>query len=319
MLINTRLLIPLFILSLILSPRAVAETKAVASTGMIGDLVRGVGGESLQVEDLMTSGVDPHLYKPTRSDILRLSRADIAFYNGLFLEGKMLAAFQRLAKAGKKTIAVAELLDKSYLLSPPEFQGHPDPHVWMDPRAWAKVADEIARELIEFNPSDAPAYRTGLKNYKTKLEALDAYAETVLKSVPEKRRILVTAHDAFGYFGRRFDFEVVGIQGISTQSEAGIRDIERIVSLLVERKIEAIFVESTVSDRNVQALIEGASKQGHRVRIGGELFSDAMGKPGTYEGTYLGMIDHNVTTIARALGGKAPAKGFQGLLSGARH
>lgn len=291
-----------------------AETRVVASTGMIGDLVRAIGGEELIVEDLMQSGVDPHLYKPTRTDIARLSRADITFYNGLYLEGRLLSAFQRLSQAGKKTVAVAERLDEKFLLSPPEFEGHPDPHVWMDPQAWLKVAEGIAEELIAFRPDSADAFRKGLGELRSELAALDAYAKKVLGSVPKERRVLITAHDAFGYFGRRFDFEVVGIQGISTLSEAGIQDIERIVSLIVDRKIEAVFIESTVSDRNAQALIEGASKRGQTVKIGGELFSDAMGTPGTYEGTYLGMIDHNVTTIARALGGEAPIAGYKGLL-----
>jgi manganese/zinc/iron transport system substrate-binding protein len=242
--------------------------------------------------------------------------ADIVFYNGLLLEGKMSDALVRVATSGKKVHAVTELLDEEYLLEPEAFAGHPDPHVWMDPRAWARAAEVVGSKLAEFDPSGAESYRANAATYLASLKELDAYCEKALASVPEQGRVLVTAHDAFNYFGKRYGYEVVGIQGISTESEAGVRDVERLVDLLVSRKIKAVFVETSVSERNINALIAGAAARGHTVTIGGRLFSDAMGPPGTYEGTYIGMIDHNVTTIARALGGEAPERGHRGKLQG---
>jgi manganese/zinc/iron transport system substrate-binding protein len=286
----------------------------VATVGMVEDAVRRVAGDRAEVIGLMGPGVDPHLYKPTRSDMQRLMSADVIFYNGLLLEGKMTDALIRAATSGKKVYPVTELLDEQDLLEPEAFAGHFDPHVWMDPSAWAKTVDVIRDRLIEFDPPGAETYRANAAEYAAAIAELDAYAAGVLASVPEGQRVLVTAHDAFNYFGRRYGFDVVGIQGISTESEAGVRDIERLVSLLVERRIGAVFVESTVSERNIRALISGAGARGHEVAVGGSLFSDAMGDAGTYEGTYIGMIDHNVTAIARALGGEAPEKGLHGRL-----
>lgn len=290
------------------------QYTVVTTVGMIEDVTRHIAGDRAEVIGLMGSGVDPHLYKPTRSDIRRLMGADVIFYNGLLLEGKMADALIRAATSGKKVHAVTELLDEQYLLEPAEFEGLYDPHVWMDPVAWSRTIDVIRDKLIEFDASGKDVYTVNAANYREQLAELDAYAERVLASVPEKQRVLVTAHDAFNYFGRRFGYEVVGIQGLSTESEAGVRDIENLVDLLVERSIGAVFVESTVSDRNIKALIAGAKARGHPVVIGGELFSDAMGNADTYEGTYIGMIDHNVTTIARALGGTAPERGMNGKL-----
>ncbi len=200
-------------------------------------------------------------------------------------------------------------------MQPDGNEGHFDPHVWMDPRVWTKTVDVVRDKLAQRAPDGAAMFQANAANLQRDIEALDAYAERVLQSVPAERRVLVTAHDAFNYFGRRYGFEVLGIQGVSTESEAGLKQIENLVNLLVTRKIPAVFVESTIPERSVRALIAGAKAKGHVVTIGGELFSDAMGKPGTYEGTYVGMIDHNVTTIARALGADAPPKGFRGLLA----
>ncbi len=286
----------------------------VTTVGMVRDIVQEVAGDRAKVTGLLGSGVDPHLYKPTRSDVERLQRADMIFYNGLLLEGKMTDSLIRAATSGKKVYAVTELLGEDDLLEPEALEGHADPHVWMDPKAWAQAVRVVRDKLIEFDPTAESQYRTNTEQYLQDLEGLQAYAVRVLKTVPPTARVLVTAHDAFNYFGRRFGYEVVGIQGISTESEAGVKDIERLVELLVERKIRAVFVESTVSQKNIQALIEGARARGHQVVVGGELFSDAMGEDGTYEGTYLGMIDHNVTTIARALGGEVPQRGFAGKL-----
>lgn len=291
--------------------------KIVTTIGMITDATKNVAGQRAQVQGLMGSGVDPHLYKPTRSDIAKLMQADVVFYNGLLLEGKLTDALIRVASAGKKVYPVTALLSEEYLLEPAEFQGHFDPHVWMDPSAWSKAIEVIRDKLIEHDPEGAEIYNQNARNYLEQLNDLDAYASRSLKSIPLNSRVLVTAHDAFNYFGRRYDFEVLGIQGVSTESEAGVKDIERIVDILVARKVRSVFVESTVSERNIKALIEGAHARGHQVQIGGELFSDAMGAQGSYEGTYLGMIDHNVTTISAGLGGEVKPAGWQGLLASA--
>jgi manganese/zinc/iron transport system substrate-binding protein len=296
-------------------PAAAQSLTALATTGMVGDAVKAVVGNAGKVEVLLGSGVDPHTYKPTRADVARLSSADIVFYNGLLLEGKMTDALVRVATAGRPVIAVTEALDEKYLLEPEGFAGQHDPHVWMDVEGWKKAVEAVRDRLVKFRPALAATFRDNAKRYLAELDKLDQYARATLATVPEQSRVLVTAHDAFNYFGRAYGFEVLGIQGISTESEAGLKRIQDLVDIIVKRKVAAVFVESTVSDRNVRALVEGANAKGHRVSIGGELFSDAMGAPGTYEGTYIGMIDHNVTTIARALGGKPPAKGMQGRLA----
>jgi manganese/zinc/iron transport system substrate-binding protein len=287
----------------------------VTTTGMVRDVVARVAGARARVDGLISSGIDPHLYKPTRTDVKSIIDADIVFYSGLHLEGKMTDAFERAGASGKPVHAITEGLKPSQLLDPDGFSGQHDPHVWMDPAMWALTIDVVRDVLSAQDPDNADAYAANAREYLDELLALDSYAERVLTSVPEGSRVLVTAHDAFNYFGARYGYEVVGIQGISTESEAGVRDIERLVDLIVDRKIGAVFVESTVSDRNVEALIAGARARGHTVVIGGELFSDAMGDEGTYEGTYIGMIDHNATTIARALGGDAPERGMSGKLS----
>jgi manganese/zinc/iron transport system substrate-binding protein len=287
----------------------------VATVGMVADIVRGVAGDRAEVTALMGPGIDPHLYKPTRTDIQRILDADIVFYNGLLLEGRMTDSLVRAAAAGKPVIAVTEAMDENSVLEPAEFEGHADPHVWMDPRAWAGAVDVVRDRMTEEFPGDREVFATNAAAMRARILELDAYAERVLATVPEGQRVVVTAHDAFNYFGRRYGFEVVGIQGISTESEAGVRDIERLVDLLVSRQIPGVFVESTVSERNIDALRAGARARGHEVAIGGTLYSDAMGPDGTYEGTYIGMIDHNVTTIARALGGEAPERGMHGTLT----
>lgn len=286
-----------------------------ATTGMVADLARAVAGGRAEVTALMGEGVDPHLYKPTRSDIARLTRADLVLVNGLRLEGKLDEAFQRVAASGKPVVRVAERVPADQRIAPPQFEGNDDPHVWMAPALWLHALQSVRDALIAADPAGAVAYAGNADAYRAELAALDAYARRVLGSIPAGRRMLVTAHDAFNYLGRAYGIEVRGIQGVSTESEAGLREIEGLVTLLVERRIPAVFPETSVSDRNVQALIEGAAARGHTVALGGALFSDAMGAPGTYEGTYVGMIDHNVTLIARALGGDAPAGGFRGKLT----
>jgi manganese/zinc/iron transport system substrate-binding protein len=292
-----------------------AALRVVATTGMIADTVRAVAGDRAEVTALMGEGVDPHLYRATRSDIARMLDADVIFYNGLLLEGKMTDALVRVARSGKPVFAVTELIDESYLMAPPAFEGAFDPHVWMDPNAWVKAVEVVRGNLVQLDPAGTAAYEANAAAYTERLMELDAYAREVLASVPPERRVLVTAHDAFGYFGRRYGFGVQGIQGLSTESEAGLKRIEELVAFLVDRQIPAVFVESTIPEQSVRALIAGAEARGHEVVIGGTLFSDAMGRPGTYEGTYVGMIDHNLTTIARALGGSTPPRGLNGQLA----
>ncbi|MCG3130247.1 MAG: Periplasmic zinc-binding protein TroA [Phycisphaerae bacterium] len=293
----------------------VERHKITATVGMVADIVREVAGDRAEVANIIGEGVDPHLYKPTRSDVAALMSADAIFYNGLMLEGKMADTLVKVATSGKKVYAVTELLDEKELLEPESLAGHFDPHVWMDASAWSKAVEAVARALSEFDPGSAATYRANAERYRKELEALHAYARKVIASIPREQRVLITAHDAFNYFGRAYDIEVLGIQGLSTESEAGLADINRLVDLIVARKIGAVFVETSVADKNVRALVEGAKARGHEVRIGGSLFSDAMGKPGTYEGTYIGMIDHNATIIARALGGEAPQRGMNGKLA----
>lgn len=287
--------------------------NVVATTGMIADAVAVVGGERVAVTALMGPGVDPHAFRQTRTDVAAMLEADLVLWHGLYLEAQ-LEEFLLNLEARMPVFAVAEALPDDVLIAHDEYEGRADPHVWMVPELWQLVVDRVEELLIETDPDGAGTYQANAEAYSVELMDLGAYVDEVLGSIPEEQRALVTAHDAFNYLGSDYGFEVMGIQGISTESEAGLRRIEDLVDVLVERRIEAVFVETSVSDRNIQALIEGAGAGGHEVEIGGELFSDAMGEPGTYIGTYLGMIDHNATTIARALGGDAPADGRLGLL-----
>lgn len=295
------------------SPQAKKTYQVVATTGMVADIVRQVAGDKAKVEGLIGEGVDPHLYKPTRADVARLTEGDIIFYSGLLLEGKMTDVLENLAK-DKPVHAVTSSIDKAFLLEPPEFEGHPDPHLWMDVQGWMKAVNVVTQALAEYDPPNAEYYKSNASAYLAQLELLDKYAKECFATIPQESRVMVTAHDAFNYLGRAYDIEVIGIQGISTESEAGLGDLNKLVDTLVNRKISAVFVETSVADKNVRALIEGAKARGFEVKVGGELFSDAMGPSGSYEGTYIGMIDSNVTTIVRALGGDAPEKGLNGKL-----
>jgi manganese/zinc/iron transport system substrate-binding protein len=287
--------------------------QVVATTSMIADAARQVAGARAEVTALMGPGVDPHSYRQTRSDIARIMRADLVLWHGLYLEAQMEEFFNGLASR-KPVVAVGEAVPVALRRQHDTYPGRFDPHVWMAPDLWARVVGAVRDALIEQDPGGAAEYRANAERHLAEIVILSNYARTALASVPERQRIIVTAHDAFNYFGAAYGFEVVGIQGISTEAEAGLRHIESLVDLIVARKVGAVFVESSVSDRNVRALSEGAAAAGQHVVIGGELFSDAMGAPASYEGTYIGMIDHNVTTIVRALGGTVPVRGMQGLL-----
>lgn len=288
--------------------------RVVATTSMIGDAAQQVAGDRAEVVALMGPGVDPHAYRQTRSDIARIVQSDLVLWHGLYLEAQMEEFFIDLG-ARMPVVAVGEGVAADQLLSHDTYTGRYDPHVWMSPELWPQVVLAVRDALIEVDPDGEAIYRENADRHIQEIADLATYAREVVDSVPADRRVLVTAHDAFNYFGSAYGFEVVGIQGISTEAEAGLRRIEDLVDLLVDRQISAVFIESSVSDRNIRALIEGAAARGHEVGIGGQLFSDAMGQPGSYEGTYLGMIDHNVTSITRALGGDAPEHGMHNRLA----
>lgn len=272
--------------------------KVVCTTGMVADLARNIGGDKVQVTQLMGEGVDPHLYKASPGDVNQLSGADVIFYSGLHLEGKMADIFVRMARR-KPTFAVSEYIAEDRVLEGTESAF--DPHVWFDVSLWKDGAGVVRDALKAFDPKNAADYQTRADSYQAELAKTHDYAIAQIATIPKERRVMVTAHDAFRYFGRAYDLQVKGIQGISTESEAGVKEINTLVAFLVEKQIKAVFVESSVSDKNVKALLEGSAAKGHKVVIGGELFSDAMGKDGTPEGTYVGMVRHNVNTIVKAL------------------
>lgn len=286
----------------------------VTTVGMVTDIVRQVVGDNADVIGLIGEGTDPHTHALTRNDVKQLNSADIVFYVGLQLEGKMDGQLKRLAERGRSMFAVTDGIDKGELRQDSQFGSHPDPHVWMDVSIWNRCVQFVAATMAAQDPQNADQYHANAQTLHTQLESLHDYVTDVIASVPQSQRVLVTAHDAFGYFSRAYNIEVRSIQGISTDSQAGINDINRLVDFVVQRKIAAIFVESSVPRRHVEAVIDGAKDKNWQVRIGGELYSDAMGQPDQYQGTYIGMIDHNATTIARALGGKAPQTGHVGRL-----
>lgn len=295
---------------------AIAQQRlhVVATTGMIADTAKVIGGDLVDVRALMGPGVDPHAYRQTRTDIVAMANADLVLWNGLYLEAQMEEFLLDLGR-DRSVVPVAEGVPQDLLLGSADYADRYDPHVWMSPDLWAFVAANVRDALIAAQPEDEAAFNANAEAYLAALQGLSHYATEALSSVPAEDRILLTSHDAFNYFGEAYGFEVVGIQGISTESEAGLQRIAELVDMLISRDIRAVFVETSVSDRNIRALIEGAQAAGHDVIIGGELFSDAMGEPDTYEGTYVGMIDSNVTTIAGALGGQVPDAGMQGLLN----
>ncbi len=269
----------------------------VATTGMVADLVERVGGAHVKVQQLMPAGVDPHTYQGVSADRYACERADIVFYSGLHLEGKLADMFAKFA-AKKPVYAVAEKLPEALLLSS---DGAHDPHAWFDVSLWRQTIPAVRDALIERDPAHADDYRKNAAAYEAELDKLHEECKAALAGVPVSQRVMVTAHDAFEYFGRAYGVEVHGIQGISTESEASVKEINRLVDLLVTRKVKAVFIETSVSERNIESLLESCNSKGHPVKIGGELFSDAMGEKGTPEGTYVGMIRHNVKTVVEAL------------------
>ncbi|MFJ8070297.1 metal ABC transporter solute-binding protein, Zn/Mn family [Peribacillus sp. NPDC096447] len=274
------------------------KLNVVTTTGMIGDLVENIGGKHVEVTSLMGPGVDPHLYKATQGDVKTLDSADMIFYNGLHLEGKMTDIFEMMSK-DKPTIAVTEDFKENQLRKVSATEH--DPHVWFDVKLWIVAAEAVKKELIANDQEHEAEYRENYEEYILQLEELDKYVQEEINKVPEDQRVLVTAHDAFGYYGQSYGLDVRGLQGINTLSEYGSKDVTDMRNYLVENRIKAIFIESSVPRKAIEAVIQGAGKQGHKVEIGGELFSDAMGEKGTEEGTYIGMVRHNTDTIVRAL------------------
>lgn len=280
-----------------------SRLRVVCTTAQVADLVSHVGGSHVVVETLMGDGVDPHLYKATPGDLRRLNQAEIIFYNGLHLEGRLADVLERLAEK-KPVFAVThqiEVDDPSRLRATPEFPGNYDPHVWFDVALWSQCAPYVSTCLAEVDPTHATDYDQHAAEYQRELSTLDEACRTAIATIPAEQRVLVTAHDAFGYFGDAYDIEVHGLQGISTVDEADLQSINALVDLLVTRGVKAIFVESSVPPKNIESLRQGCAARGHEVVVGGELYSDAMGPDGTPEGTYVGMVDYNVRTIVEAL------------------
>lgn len=278
-----------------------ARIRAAATTGLVADLVRQVGGDRVEVEALMGPGVDPHLYKPTAGDATRLSRADVIFYSGLMLEGRMGDLFARLGRTGRRVYPITESIPEDRLLEPPEFEGHYDPHVWFDVSLWAQTVPTIVKGLSEVDPEGRGMYEKNGAALADRLADLDNWCRKTAAGLPEEKRVLVTSHDAYNYFGRAYGFKVVGLQGVSTVSEAALADMAALVDFIKQQKVKAIFVETSVNPAGLRRVAQDAG-----VRIGGELFSDALGEPGEKRegfdvGTYDGMVRYNLTTIVDAL------------------
>jgi manganese/zinc/iron transport system substrate-binding protein len=285
--------------------QAQQKIKIVATIGMITDIVSIVGGERVEVKGLMGPGVDPHLFQASAEDVRTLAGADIIFYGGLHLEGKMGEIFESLSRR-RKVIAVSEAIPTDQRLSDPNYPEFSDPHVWFDVTFWSLAVDEVAKGLAAFDAANATAYAERATAYQKRLTALDEWVKAAILTIPEAQRVMITSHDAFRYYGRRYGLEVLALQGISTEAEASAEDVRRLAETVVKRKLPALFIETSVPQRTIEAVKAAVEAAGWNVKIGGALFSDAMGDAGTLEGTYIGMILHNTTTIVVALEGEAP-------------
>ena len=277
------------------------KIKVVTTIGQIAEPISIIGGDRVHVESLMGAGVDPHLYNATQGDIQKLANGDIIFYSGHHLEGKMGEIFEQINKT-KPVLGITEGIPEEELLK--DDTGAIDPHIWFDIDLWKQGIQAATEELKKVSPEDAAYFETNKMAYFGLLDEMKKETQSKLLQIPIEQRVLVTAHDAFGYFGRMYDMKVVGLQGLSTEAEIGISDIQSTIDLLMEYQIPAVFVESSINKSSITAVIEGASSAGLKVELGGELFSDAMGAEGTEEGTYIGMYRHNVNVIYQALTGK---------------
>jgi manganese/zinc/iron transport system substrate-binding protein len=277
--------------------------QVLATTGMVADVVKNVGGERVVVTSLMGAGVDPHLYKATESDLRKFEQADVIFYNGLHLEAGLSDLLERMGSQ-RDVVAVTDAIERSQLFDDAQYEDAYDPHVWFDVTLWMKTVETVRETLSRIDPTSAEIYQKNAENYLSELQELHQYVVARASELPAEKRILITAHDAFGYFGNAYGFEVYGLQGISTESEASVSDVQELAEFIFTNQIPAVFIESSVPQRNVEALQAAVQAKGFDVKIGGELFSDAMGEPGTVEGTYIGMVRHNIDTIVSALKGE---------------
>ena len=276
------------------------KIRATTTTTMITDLVRQIGGDRVEVTGLMGPGVDPHLYKASQGDVSALREADVVFYNGLFLEGQMEDILEKTGEQ-KPTVQVTKDIPEEELLDSPQYEGQFDPHVWFDATLWRTTVDPVVEQLSELDPEGASEFEQRGEEYKRQIDELDSFVGEEISSIPEEQRVLVTAHDAFNYFGRRYGMEVRGLQGISTEAEAGSRDVQELADFLAENEIKAIFIESSVPPQTIEAVQDAARDRGWELEIGGELYSDAGGDEGTEAETYTGMFRENVETITEAL------------------
>jgi len=274
--------------------------NVITTTGMIGDMVSNLAAERAKVTVLMGPGVDPHLYKASEGDVSRMMKADIILYNGLHLEGKMAELFEKI-EGRVLTLAVAEGIDKSKLLAPPEFEGAFDPHIWFDVSMWISATEHVKDFLIKHDPPNRDLYEANYNRFRGELEVLHTFIKEQSQTIEEEKRVLITAHDAFNYFGKAYGYEVRGLQGISTATEAGAGDVKDLADFIFQRRIPAIFVETSVPERNIVALQKAVKSKGFDVLIGGNLYSDSMGDSHTPEGTYVGMVMHNITSIVSGL------------------
>ena len=294
------LLISLAIISCKNASEESGKLKVVTTTSMLTDLVKNIGGDLIEVNGLMGAGVDPHLYKASEGDVNKLFQADIIFYNGLHLEGKLVDVFEKMAKT-KLTVSLGGSLDKNELIGSEYFVSNYDPHVWFNIQFFKQFGDRVAETLAANDPVNAKKYQENTALYQDKLDALEIEVKAIIATLPKEKRILVTAHDAFNYFGKAYGFNVVGLQGLSTATEAGVQDVRRLSQFIIDNKVKAIFIESSVPRRTIEALQEAVLSKNHDVGIGGSLYSDALGNAGTIEGTYVGMFRANVKTIVEAL------------------
>lgn len=277
------------------------KLNVVTTTTMITDLVKNIGGNAIEVNGLMGAGVDPHLFKASEGDVSKLYHADVIFYNGLHLEGKLVEVFEKMESQQKKTIALGEQLDKEGLIGSDYFASNYDPHVWFNIQYFKEFANKVTEVLTEEDPKNSELFVANNIAYQEKLTDLETEVKEIIETLPQENRILVTAHDAFNYFGKEYGFNVVGLQGLSTATEAGVQDVQKLSDFIIENKVKAIFIESSVPRRTIEALQQAVLSKNHEVVIGGSLYSDALGDANTVEGTYIGMFLYNVTTIVNAL------------------
>lgn len=276
------------------------KLKVVTTTGMIYDAVISIAGDSVDAQALMGPGVDPHLYKATQGDLKKLQAADLILYNGLHLEGKMGEIFEKLNRI-KAVKAITAGIDSTRLRSSELYPGTYDPHIWFDVSLWKEAVKNVHKHLVSADATNKSYYDLNAKKYLQSLDSLHLAVSSAIQEIPEGQRMLITAHDAFGYFGEAYQIEVNGLQGISTLSEPGLKDVADLVSLIVDNKIKAVFIETSVSKKAINAVVEGCKQKGQNVMVGGSLYSDAMGPFGQFEGTYIGMVHTNVETIVKAL------------------